>query len=72
MKKIGKILFAKENRVIVKLNKPVELGLKVYLKNKVIGKVVDIFGPVDTPYAEIKLNNKFRLRKNDEEKEIYA
>ena len=72
MKKIGKILFAKENKAIVKLNKPVKLGLKVYLKNRVIGRVVDIFGPVDAPYAEIKLNNKFRLRKNDEGKEIYA
>ncbi len=71
MKKIGKILFVKENKAVAKLSRPVKLGLAVYSKNKVVGKIVDVFGPVSAPYAEIRLDDKIGLGKNGKE-EIYA
>ncbi len=32
----------------------VRVGLDVYFKHKKIGKIVDIFGPVNYPYVKIK------------------
>jgi RNA-binding protein len=60
--------------LIGKGKREIKIGSEVILKNKKIGKVVDIFGPVASPYIKILPLNKdievsgFVYIKNDKTK----
>ncbi|MBS7606377.1 MAG: Gar1/Naf1 family protein [Candidatus Bathyarchaeia archaeon] len=62
MKKIGEVLHVSpgpENRVIAKVDVPPKLGATVFdAKKKPIGVVLDIFGPVKSPYIEVKVEER--------------
>jgi len=60
--RLGKI-FRKTFRstYLVRSGKVPEIGAPVFLRNgKLVGKVVDIFGPVNLPYIEIRPKNLSR------------
>ena len=51
--------------LIITLQADARIGQNVFDKNgKQIGKIFDIFGPVISPYASIKLNDKVELGKS--------
>ncbi|MEM2082556.1 MAG: Gar1/Naf1 family protein [Candidatus Bathyarchaeia archaeon] len=58
MKRLGYVLHQSNNRNLIlrsKSNAPPELGAKVYdAKRRPLGIVVDVFGPVKSPYIEVK------------------
>ncbi|MEM2342017.1 MAG: Gar1/Naf1 family protein [Candidatus Bathyarchaeia archaeon] len=60
MKKIGQILHAGlGNRAIVKVESLPNLGATVFdIKKRPIGVVLDIFGPVKSPYVEIEVKDQ--------------
>lgn len=59
MKKIGEVFHVSpgsENRIIAKVDVLPKLGATVFdAKKKSIGVVLDIFGPVKSPYIEVKV-----------------
>ncbi|MEM2226969.1 MAG: Gar1/Naf1 family protein [Candidatus Bathyarchaeia archaeon] len=58
MKRLGHVLHQSNNRNLILRSKsgpPPELGAKVYdAKRRPLGIVVDVFGPVKSPYIEVK------------------
>lgn len=58
MKRLGHVLHQSKNRNLIlrsKLSAPPELGAKVYdAKRRPLGIVVDVFGPIKSPYIEVK------------------
>jgi RNA-binding protein len=57
--KIGRALHVSPNsgNLIVRVNDRVHIGENVYDKNnKSIGKIYDLFGPVDYPYIAVRTN----------------
>ncbi|MBS7625065.1 MAG: Gar1/Naf1 family protein [Candidatus Bathyarchaeia archaeon] len=60
MKKIGQILHAYlGNKVIAKVNSTPKIGSTVFdAKKRPIGVVSDVFGPVKSPYIEIRVKNQ--------------
>ncbi len=58
MKKLGKAIIATRNKnILVKIKRKIQLGLRVYNdKMRNIGFVYDIIGPINNPYAVIKVN----------------
>lgn len=60
MEEVGEILHVIHgNRVIARVKITPKLGLTVYdIRRKPIGQIVDIFGPVKSPYVEIRVENK--------------
>ena len=60
LKKLGKILHPSvmaPNIVIAKINEFVEPGTIIYDEGfEKIGTIVEVFGPVSSPYARIKVN----------------
>jgi len=60
LKKIGQVLhIGPGNRAIAKVEAPPKLGATVFdLKKKPIGIVLDIFGPVKSPYIEIEVKDR--------------
>jgi len=60
LKKIGQVLhIGPGNRAIAKVESPPKIGVTVFdFKKKPIGVVLDIFGPVKSPYIEIKVKNR--------------
>lgn len=62
MKKIGEVLHVSPgpgNRVIAKVDILPKLGAAVFdAKKKPIGIVLDIFGPVKSPYIEVEVEDK--------------
>ena len=58
MKKLGYILHQSKNRNLILKSRsipPPELGASVYdAKRRPLGIVVDVFGPVKSPYIEVK------------------
>ncbi|MCC6013166.1 MAG: Gar1/Naf1 family protein [Candidatus Verstraetearchaeota archaeon] len=59
LQKIGKIInISKSNLVTIKSNSPVKLGSRILLKNgNCLGIVVDVFGPIHSPYISVKPEN---------------
>jgi rRNA processing protein Gar1 len=54
------------HNLIITLQADARIGQTVVDKGgNSIGKIFDIFGPVETPYASIKLNERVELRKVD-------
>ena len=52
------------SNLIITLEADARIGLSVTDKDgKYLGKIFDIFGPVETPYASIKLNEGIELGK---------
>jgi RNA-binding protein len=52
----GKVLhLSKSGKLIVRGTRKTGIGNIVRDKNKKIGKVYDVFGPVDSPYLSIRL-----------------
>lgn len=52
------------SNLIITLEADARIGLSVTDKDgKYLGKIFDIFGPVETPYASIKLNEGVELGK---------
>ncbi|MEM1586374.1 MAG: Gar1/Naf1 family protein [Candidatus Bathyarchaeia archaeon] len=60
MEEIGEILHVLQgNKAIAKAKITPKLGLTVYdIRRKPIGRIVDIFGPVKTPYIEIDVEKQ--------------
>lgn len=60
MEEVGEILHAIHgNRAIAKVKITPKLGLTVYdIRRKPIGQIVDIFGPVKSPYIEIEVKDQ--------------
>ncbi|MEM3955821.1 MAG: Gar1/Naf1 family protein [Candidatus Bathyarchaeia archaeon] len=60
MKEAGEILHViKGNKVVAKVKFPLKLGLTVYdIRRKPIGQIIDIFGPVKSPYVEIDVGEQ--------------
>lgn len=60
LKKIGQILHAVPgNKAIVKVENLPNLGATVFdIKKRPIGVVLDIFGPVKSPYIEIEVKDQ--------------
>ena len=61
LKKIGKILHRSpltQNILIARLNEPVRIGTMIYdATMREIGPIIELFGPVDKPYARIKIKD---------------
>ncbi|KCZ71357.1 RNA-binding protein involved in rRNA processing [Candidatus Methanoperedens nitroreducens] len=61
MKRLGAILHTVDNLLIVRADKTIKLGdlrqssVVFTKKMKKIGKVKELFGPVDAPYISIKM-----------------
>lgn len=52
------------NNLIITLLTEARIGQPVTLNDgKTIGKIFDIFGPIDAPYASVKLNDGVNLGK---------
>jgi rRNA processing protein Gar1 len=63
---VGKVKHqSKSNKnLIITLQSEVKIGQTVIDKTGVpMGKIFDIFGPVSTPYASVKLNDNIELGK---------
>lgn len=62
LRRIGKILYRSNlarNILIVKLRERVPLGAVIFDSNlEEIGKVIEIFGPVRSPYARVLVDDK--------------
>lgn len=60
MKEIGKVLHLLcGNRAIAKVKVTPKPGSTIYdIRRKPIGRVVDIFGPVKSPYIEIEVKEQ--------------
>ncbi len=60
MKKIGQILYAGPgNKAIAKVEVPPDLGATVFdIRKKPIGVVLDVFGPVSSPYIEVEVKRQ--------------
>lgn len=58
MRRLGKVIRIRENkRLIVKANFAPKISQTVYDETlKPIGKVYDVFGPVNAPYVSVILN----------------
>lgn len=56
LSEIGRVLrTSKSNLILAKIKSPPKLGSPVYLKDgRKLGVIVDVFGPVSSPYALIK------------------
>ncbi len=61
MKRLGAILHIVDNLLIVRADKTIKLGdlrqssVVFTKKMKKIGKIKELFGPVDSPYISIKI-----------------
>ncbi len=71
LKRIGKILhLTKSGNVVIEAEEIPEINETVYLKDKTeIGRVVEVFGPVSSPYVLVKYNGKAQVEKG---KEVYV
>ncbi|MEM1506949.1 MAG: Gar1/Naf1 family protein [Candidatus Bathyarchaeia archaeon] len=60
MKKIGQVLHIYlGNRAIAKVESPPKIGATIFdIKKRPIGVVSDIFGPVKSPYIEIRVRDQ--------------
>jgi rRNA processing protein Gar1 len=56
LRRIGAVLhFSAQERVIARLEKAIRLGTRLYTSNQQpVGRVIDIFGPIEKPYASLK------------------
>ena len=55
MKKLGRIVSKEKKKIVLKTDKLVKIGARIFdEKGILIGHVVDYFGPVDGPYLLIK------------------
>ncbi|MHA1835790.1 MAG: H/ACA ribonucleoprotein complex subunit GAR1 [Candidatus Odinarchaeia archaeon] len=57
---MGKPLhLSSQNHIIIKTNFAPKIGSNVYTKTKkFIGKIIDVFGPINSPFLSIKPNKK--------------
>lgn len=55
-----------EKVLVLKLDRAVRIGARVYYKNVFIGKIFDLIGPVKSPYALVKLEKSVKLAVGDE------
>ncbi|MFX1539363.1 MAG: H/ACA ribonucleoprotein complex subunit GAR1 [Promethearchaeota archaeon] len=53
---IGHVLhFSAQGHIIARLNQAIQLGTRVFFSNsKLVGKIIDIFGPTIQPFAAVK------------------
>lgn len=56
LQRLGRVLHVSQNRnIIIKIENIPKIGAKVIDENlKPVGKVLDIFGPVSSPYASVR------------------
>ncbi|TDA40252.1 MAG: H/ACA RNA-protein complex protein Gar1 [Candidatus Methanomethylicota archaeon] len=56
LKSMGSILgFSKSKLLTVRVLTPPKIGSRLFLKNgSPVGTVIDVFGPVSSPYASVK------------------
>ncbi|MGQ9759323.1 MAG: H/ACA ribonucleoprotein complex subunit GAR1 [Candidatus Methanomethylicaceae archaeon] len=62
---VGSILHISRNRLItVKVSTPPKIGSRLFLKDgSPLGTVIDLFGPVSSPYASLKPTKTVDTRK---------
>ncbi len=54
--KIGKVIAIRGNMLIAKSFRVPEIGEEIYDSNgNIVGRVINIFGPVNSPYFRVKL-----------------
>lgn len=63
MKRLGIVLHSIDNLLIIRVDKTIDMTLSpnsvVFTKNmKNIGKIKEVFGPVNSPYISINISNK--------------
>ena len=56
MQRLGRVLHVSQSRnIIIKIEKALKIGETVVDENlKPVGKILDVFGPVSSPYASVK------------------
>lgn len=68
LKKVGKFLHLSNltnNILIIRLNEPLRIGTVIYDKKmREIGPIIELFGPVEKPYARIKIKGNINLIEN--------
>jgi len=59
LRKIGRILhISPSQKAVIKTSRPLRIGERVFDGDKrFIGKVFDVFGPINSPYVEVDLQN---------------
>jgi len=67
MRHLGKPLHLFQRKfLVVRVRVPPALGARVYDEHlKLVGKVVDVFGPVKSPYALVKLETGIKKLPKD-------
>ncbi|MFP3214045.1 MAG: Gar1/Naf1 family protein [Nitrososphaeria archaeon] len=68
LKKIGVVShLTKNNNIVIKAEDIPEVNETVYLKNKSeLGRVIEVFGPVSSPFILVKYNGKNAVREGEE------
>ena len=63
LKKVGKVLHLSnltKSILIIRLNEPLRIGTIIYdEKMRELGPIIELFGPVDKPYARVKLKDSW-------------
>jgi RNA-binding protein len=56
LQRLGRVLHVSQSRnIIIKIEKAPKIGETVVDENlKPIGKILDVFGPISSPYASVK------------------
>ena len=60
MRRIGRVLcISPSEKAVIKTKKPLRIGETVFDENRnPVGKVFDVFGPTDSPYVEVDIQNR--------------
>ncbi|MFP3130552.1 MAG: Gar1/Naf1 family protein [Nitrososphaeria archaeon] len=68
LKKVGVVYhLTKSNNIVIKAEDIPEINETVYLKNKSeLGKVIEVFGPVSSPFILVKYNGKNAVKEGEE------
>jgi rRNA processing protein Gar1 len=70
LKRLGRPLhISSQNHLIIQTGYTPQIGERVFNQSKdFIGKIIDVFGPVSSPFISIKSDNRIDLNKhiNDE------
>ncbi|MGC8568936.1 MAG: H/ACA ribonucleoprotein complex subunit GAR1 [Nitrososphaeria archaeon] len=71
LKRIGTIMhLTKSNNVVIRAEDIPDINSVVYLKNKVeLGRVIEVFGPVSSPFILVKYSGKAKVESG---KEVYV
>lgn len=73
LQRLGRVVHVSRSRnIIIKVDNIPKIGSKVVDENlKSVGKVLDIFGPVSSPYASVKPKTE-EIEKSMDKKRLYV